>query len=113
MPLQFSDLGEPLARIRPTGCRHPFGTDTLCFQNGSQPNVPLHHPNFVEALETLYLIKGRCVKESKRLESRETRLTRKFSRITCQNLIDESSLIHLYWLIIAGFPLSWLGKISA
>jgi hypothetical protein len=71
MPRQFSDLGDPLARIRPTRHRHPLarirltgyrhpplGTDTLQFQNGSQPNVPLRHPNFVEALETLYLIKG-------------------------------------------------------
>ena len=85
MPRQFSDLVEPLARIpsrltghrhplawiRRTGYRHPpFGTDTLRFQNGSQPNVPLHHPNFVEALERLHLIKGRCVKESRRLEKR-------------------------------------------
>ena len=71
MPRQLSDLGDPLARIHLThrhplaririhltGYRHSsFGTDTLRFQNGFQPNLPLHHPNFVEALETLYLIK--------------------------------------------------------
>jgi hypothetical protein len=59
MPRQFSGLGDPLARIRLTGYRHPpLGTNTLRFQTGSRPNVPLRHPNFVEALEILYLIKG-------------------------------------------------------
>jgi hypothetical protein len=59
MPQQFSGLGYPLARIRLTWYRQPpLGTDTLRFQTGSRPNVPLRHLNFVEALETLYLIKG-------------------------------------------------------
>ena len=49
MPRQFSGLGDPLI---------PLGTDPLWFQTGSRPNVPLRHPNFVEALETLYLTKG-------------------------------------------------------
>jgi hypothetical protein len=60
MPRQFSGLGDPLAQIRLAGYhRHPpLGTNTLRFQIGSRPNVPLRHPNFVEVLETLYLIKG-------------------------------------------------------
>jgi hypothetical protein len=59
MPRQFSGLGDPLARIRLTEhCHPPLGTDTLRFRTGSRPNVPLRHPNFVEALGRLYMIKG-------------------------------------------------------
>jgi hypothetical protein len=39
-------------------------------------------------------------------------LTCEFTRIACQNLVDESSLVHLDRLIVTRCPLSWLGESS-
>ena len=56
MPRRFAGLGDPLARVCLIGGRdHSLGTGTPQFQTGSRPNVPLHHPRSVKALETLYL----------------------------------------------------------
>ena len=106
MPRLFSGLEGLLALVRHLS----LGTGTFRFQTESRQNVPLHRPSSVEALETLDLIK----EVSKRVirDSGKTGLTRKFSRITRQNLVDESSLIHLNCLITACCPLPRLGKTS-
>lgn len=59
MPQLFSGLGDPLARFPLTGGRHlSLETGILRFQTESRPNVLLHHPSSVVALETLYLIEA-------------------------------------------------------
>jgi hypothetical protein len=113
VPRLFSGPGDPPAWVRLTGVRRPsLGTGTPRFQTESRPNVPLHHPSSAGALETLYLIKA-MFQKSYSGNSRKTGLTCEFSRITCQNLVDESSLIHFDRLIVARSPLSRLGNTSA
>jgi hypothetical protein len=54
MPRQISGLEDPLAWICLTwGRRHSLGTGTRQFQTEFRRTVLLHHPNSVEALETL------------------------------------------------------------
>ena len=104
----FSGPGDSLAWIRPAGCGClSRETGILRFRNGSQPNVPLHHPSSVAARETLYLIKVMATAGLGIMG-----LTCEFTRIARQNLVNESSLVHLNRLIVTRCPLSYLGKPS-
>ena len=74
------------------------------FRNEFRLNVRPHHPSSKEAHETLYYVE--VMTDLIAQNTQETELTRKFARISCQDLVNESPLVHLYRLITSSCPLS-------
>jgi hypothetical protein len=92
----------------------PFSRDRYSFVSNriSTERAPASS-EFCRSSRNTVFNQGNVPEELFRNLSRRTGLTCEFSRITCYNFVDESSLIHLYCLIMARCPLSRLGRISA
>ena len=80
-----------------------LGINNSQFRNESRLNVRPHHPSSEEAHETLYFVE--VMSNLIAQNTQETELTRKFARISCEDLVNESPLVHLNRLITSSCPL--------